>query len=358
MFGRHSIGAVTCAACVCVAAQSAHADTPAPKPSTAQAAEDSTKAAEAPTPEELAAARELWMSGLELEKAKDWSGALDKLTKVGHVRMTPQVRYHIAFCSEHLGKYVDALNGYQLAIQEARALGDKARDVAENTPARLEAVRSRIAKLRLHVEGKLRASTLSLDGKKLSRALVDHDIPVDPGAHKVEVRRAGAVVDAKTVTLAEGATAEVSFTINEPIDLDEADGEAPVEVPLPPAPAPSGTSRLSAYVTGGAGLALVAGGGVVWALREATIANIRLTCTNGDGGCDPNVEPTEELGRAYTNVGRVLFAAGGAAVVTGVTLFFVLAPDETDATTGKPSVAKAAVGIAPTPGGAVLYGAF
>ncbi len=311
-------------------------------------------AVEQPGAEALAAARDLWTGGLELEKSKDWAGALEKFVRVGQVRMTPQVRYHIAFCSEHVGKFVDAMNGYQLALQEARAFGDKARDVAENTPPRIEAVRDRVAKLRVHVEGTLRTSIVLLDGKKLSTALLDQEIPVDPGMHVVEVARAGTVIDRQKITFDEGASQTVEFQVDDPVAVEV----APRTPNAWASPKPEAPSRLPAYLTAGAGAALLVGAGVTYFLREQTIANIRLTCANGDSGCDPDYTPTEELGRMYTTASRVLLGVGGAAVATGVTLWFVLAPDDGEAAAMTPAEPQLSVGLSPTIGGAVLHGSF
>lgn len=311
-------------------------------------------------PEELAAARELWTDGLELEKSKKWLEALENFTKVGQIRMTPQVRYHVAFCNEHVGRFVEALNGYQLAVQEARALGDRARDVAENTPARIAAVRGRVARLRIQIDGQLRTSIVLLDGKKLSRALVGHDIPVDPVPHRVELVRAGQVLDVKTMTFSEGATETAVFSVDDPAELESP--AAPVLPAAPPVqsnlPSPADSGRLPAYLVAGTGALLLGAGGVFYALREQTIANLRLVCTNGDSGCDPNYLPTENLGRDYTTASRVLFGIGGAALATGITLWFVFGPDEPKATNSKPPLAKPVVGLAPGLGGLHAYGQF
>ena len=78
----------------------------------------------AQTSDELSEARAAFQRGIELEQAKNWGGALKQFRQVGQVKMTPQVRYHIALCEENLGKLVAALGGYELALADAESVGD------------------------------------------------------------------------------------------------------------------------------------------------------------------------------------------------------------------------------------------
>jgi hypothetical protein len=307
-----------------------------------------------PTAEELAAARQVFNDGLDLEKKEQWADALAKFALVAKIKMTPQVRYHLARCHERLGRLVDALNGYELAAQEAKAMGDKARDVLENAPPRAAELRSRVAHVRIQVTGTVRSSRILLDGRAVSLALVDTLIPVDPGAHRIEVRRGADVTAERELQLAAAASETVALTIDDPVPSPPPTAST---APPPPPPPPPPPSRVPAYATAGAGAALLVGGGVLWGLREATIAAIRETCTGEDTGCDPAFEPTEELGRTYTTVSYVLFGVGGAAVATGVVLWLVLAPPEDTAASGA-RAPLVRVGLAPSPGGATLLGGF
>src|SRR5690348_10054221 len=79
--------------------------------------------ARAETPVELKRARAQFQRGIELEQASNWSEAIQQFREVGQVRMTPHVRFHIAFCEEGLGRLVTALGGYELALSEADQVG-------------------------------------------------------------------------------------------------------------------------------------------------------------------------------------------------------------------------------------------
>ena len=58
---------------------------------------------------ELKKARAQFQQATELEQAGNWTAALQAFREVGQVRMTPQVRFHIAVCEEKLGRLVAAL---------------------------------------------------------------------------------------------------------------------------------------------------------------------------------------------------------------------------------------------------------
>src|SRR5262245_59971432 len=154
----------------------------------------STARAQQPAAAELAAARQLFNEGKEHEKRKRWADALATFKKVAAVKMTPQVRFHIALCEENLGKLVAAINGFELAAEEAAQAGAMASDVAENAPARADALRKRVPVLRLDVRGELGTSRVLLDGAPVAAALVGTNIPVDPGAHTIDLETDGKTV--------------------------------------------------------------------------------------------------------------------------------------------------------------------
>jgi hypothetical protein len=358
---------LTASASLAVASAPARAEAPSPpakasdaKPSETKAASkpgdanSATTASGQPSPEELAAARELWSRGLELERAKDWAGALSTFEKVGKVRMTPQVRYHIGLASEQLGKLVDALNAYQLAVQEARLAGDKGRDVSENAPARIEVLRGRVAKIRLHIVGRLRTSTLLLDGKKLSPALLEQDIPVDPGKHLVEVRRGDVVFEKSVLELDEGASESMDLRVDDPATSPVS--ALTMEASASASESDEGPMRWPAYLTAGAGVAILAAGGTFWALREGTIATIRESCAGADTGCDPTLRSEEDLGRTYTTAGRVLFGVGGAALAAGIVLWIV--PPGGSGSSSAGARPQSSVGVSFGPGGVLVRGGF
>jgi hypothetical protein len=332
-------------------------------PARAQAATAAAQSEVSPAPskdpskEMLAAARQLFKQGLAHEKNDAWQEALASFEKVARVKMTPQVRYHVALCHENLGRLVDALNGFELAVQEAKAAG--AKSVYDQAPLRAAALRERVAYLRITVTGTIRTSRIFIDDRVIDVALLGAQIPVDPGKHLLVVKRGEEVIEQIELDLSEKQREVIELTIDDPEPPPE-----PKKSPLPlPPPRPridQGNPRAPAYITAGAGIVVLAGAGVFFGLRQATLYN--LDCDTIDphplgptaSGCHPDSQPTADLAQTYTHVTNVLAAVGGAAVATGVVLFFVLAPEDE----ANRETARRVIRLAATPGGVMLSGRF
>jgi hypothetical protein len=312
-----------------------------------------------PTKEELAAARRLFAEAKDLETADDWAGALAKLEKVAGVILTPQVRFHVALCHEHLGRLVEAINGFELAVQEAKALGSKARSVVENAPIRAAKVRERVAHVQLTVVGTVRTSKIFIDGRGVSLALVDTKIPLDPGSHIIEVKQNDDVTDSHELELGEGESEEIVLKIDDP-EPPAPPVPNPTSAPKPPPPPPDPgvpkepPSRVPAYIVGGAGVAILGGAAVTFGLRAAAIGNVRCYDPDNYTGCDPEDAETADLGETYDLTSKILLGAGAGVLAAGVVLWFVLAPDDDP----DPTVAGTKVGLTPVPGGLQLMGTF
>src|ERR1700709_2776077 len=99
----------------------------------------SSQTAHAQDKKELSKARANFQRAIELEQAGNYTTALETFRDVGQVRMTPQVRFHIATCEEKLGRLVTALGGYQLAFADADSVGDDFKGEVERAVTRLQA---------------------------------------------------------------------------------------------------------------------------------------------------------------------------------------------------------------------------
>lgn len=278
-----------------------------------------------PTEAELAAARQIFNDGKDLEKANDWAGALAKFKKVAEVKTTPQVRYHMALCEENLGHAVAALNGYEAAVGLAKQPGTNGADVLENAPPRIEALRKKIAKLHLVVNGKVISSRVLLDKQPIASALFNTDIPIDPGQHKVEVETDGQVVQRRSVSLAEQETGTVEFTID-----DKEPAVEPTTSPTAPPPPPPGPSRTPVWVAGGVGVAGLVATGVFAVLRQVAITRLQDDCPT-QTNCTPADKPIQNDASNYSYAADISIAVAGAGVITAVVLYVVTTPSKKNA---------------------------
>lgn len=298
-----------------------------------------------PTPEELAAARQLFNEGKELEKQKSYKGAIEKFKKVAGVKMTPQVRFHIALCEENLGHLVDAINGFELAAEEAKRAGSTAPEVAENAPKRATALRARVPTLRLAITGQVLTSRIFLDGNPVSAAMIGVALPIDPGVHAVEVQSAaGKATFHKDLELQERAAESLVIEVN---DIEIA--------AVPPLPPPS-RSRAPVVIAGSVGVASLIASGIFFGLRAGTLATAAADCNdpiNYTGCTHTNgVDDVIARGQMYSTASAITLGVGLAGLGAAGVLVLVTSPKKAPAPT------KAGVTLVPTGSGFEVRGVF
>jgi hypothetical protein len=298
--------------------------------------------AAAQSDDELAHARQVFIEGRALEGKALWAEALKKFEVVAATKMTPQIRFHIALCEENLGKLVSARKGFDLAAEEAKELGSSGIEVLTPATQHADALRARLARIRIDVSGKLTTSKVVLDDTPLGPKEIGVVLPADPGPHVIEVRNAaGKSSFHKELTLNESGSENVTVTVD--------DSDAPSPDGTPP---PQGRSRVPAYVVGGIGLGALAASGVLFGLRASNFATLDQDCKNNV--CPASDQSLFSQGKAYTIAADTLLGVGAAAVVTAGVLFFVLGPKKQAAAATQRTVVR----VVPTSNGVQVLGAF
>ncbi|MGK4008967.1 hypothetical protein WMF31_40560 [Sorangium sp. So ce1036] len=293
--------------------------------------------------DELTRARALFQQATELEQAGNWAAALQRFREVGQVRMTPQVRFHIAVCEENLGRLVAALGGYELALAEADAVGADFRAEVEQSIGRL---RARIPKLVI-VRGKGAASAaMALDGVALGGTSIGVEVPLDPGPHALTARAPNHKPFQETVVLKEGGVTRVEVTLEAlPQEVLIQAGALPERPP----------SKVVPYVIGGVGAASLIGSGVLFVLRQGALQDLEDACGPGGTSCPSSMGSRYDDLKFYHYGAQVALGVGVAAVGTA-TAFLLLQKK-------KPKEpAKTSLTLVPVAGGseigASLSGAF
>ena len=268
--------------------------------------------ADGPSPAELKKARAQFQRGIELEQASNWSEALQQFREVGQVRMTPQVRFHIAYCEEGLGRLVTALGGYELAQGEADQVGS---DFKNEVDTAVTSLRARIPKLFIERGSGADAALVQLDGVDLGASSVGVEVPLDPGPHSVGATAPGFLPFSATVELKEREVTRVTLELT-PEPADQA-GRTPAQVVVvTPPPAPN---RTVPYVIGGVGIAAVVTSGVFFALRQATAAELDKDCPNHDQ-CPESNKPTYDRLKTYNAATWITGTIGIAGIGTAAVL--------------------------------------
>ncbi|MFO7181809.1 MAG: PEGA domain-containing protein [Pseudomonadota bacterium] len=258
----------------------------------------------------LARARAHFQRGIELEQAGNWAEALRAFREVGQVRMTPQVRFHIALCEEQLGRLVAALGGYELALADADSVGP---DFRAEVTDRIEKLRARIPHISIHRGSGAEAATIRLDGVTLGNTSIGVQVPLDPGPHVVSAEAPGYERFEATVTLDEGASESISVALR-PLP------EPPPGYVAGPYLEPSGPP-VAAYVIGGVGVASLVTSGVFFLLRENALEELEAACPGGTCPSDNSkLRDTNDRMRFFHYGSQVALGVGIAAVGTAVVL--------------------------------------
>ncbi len=275
---------------------------------------------------EIETARRKFGQALELEVAEDWSGALKLYREVGLVKMTPQVRYHIATCEEQLGHLVAALGGYNLALRQSEGMHP---DFIHEVEGSIEDLKARIPKLVIERGEGAEGAIISLDGVALGEAQIGSEIPVDPGPHQLQAEASGYQSFEETVVAreAESQRREVvlEVVVQTPVATQTDEGaNAPEETE-------AGYGQLP-YILGGSGLGVAVLGGVFLGVSQGKVSKINDTC-NGETNCESaiNGDPDlfDELNRlqkqanTFEALGWVGVTVGVGALAAGTVLYFI-----------------------------------
>ncbi len=313
-----------------------------------------------PSEADRAAAKQAFDDGLELERKTDYAAALSKFKKVGEFKMTPHVRFHIALCEEKLGQLVSAMRGFELAAAEAVKMGKDAQVVADKAPERAEALRKRIAAVRVEVKGKVLYSRVLIDGQPLLEKDFGTLVSVDPGTHLIEVDTDGTISQHKEVVLSEKGYETITFEINDrekPVATATASvpTSAPTVLPPPPPPPPS---LVPVFVIAGVGAVSLIGAGVSYGLRLGALGRFDEACPapqNKDvpRNCPPEAQAPHDEAQTLTIAAGVLTGVGVAALA-GAGAYWLY----TSRSSSGPAKPKAAIGVSVAPSGVRVFGQF
>jgi hypothetical protein len=262
---------------------------------------------------ELKKARAQFQQATELEQAKNWTAALQAFREVGQVRMTPQVRFHIAVCEEGLGRLVAALGGYELALADADKVGP---DFKAEVDANVNKLRARIPKLVIERGPGANAASIELDGVAVGDSSVGVEVPLDPGPHAVTAKAPNHKPFEANVSLTEEETTHLEVKLEElPPEVLRVGGTAP-----PPEKPPS---RVVPFVIGGVGVASLIGSGVLFGLRQSALSELEAACGSGGKQCPPSKQSRYDDLKFYHYGAQITLGVGVAAVGTaGALLFF------------------------------------
>jgi hypothetical protein len=289
---------------------------------------------------ETAAARSLAVEGLKLAQAGDCAAALPKLERAEKLYHATVVASRLGECYVSVGRLVEGTEILRKLLREPQSADaapaiNKALERAQRT---LDAAKPRIAGLTIKVAA-VQDISVKIDGSAVPSALVDTEIPTDPGEHGIDVSAPGFLKSSTHIKLGEGEKKSVTLTLtrdpNEPVkptQTSEAPAQkvapnaqpqtasqpaAPAERSAPPAAAPN---RTPAYVSLGIGAAGVVAGGVLGILTLQQHKTLQGQCPNDV--CPPDRQADLQSAKRLGNYSTIAFGVGGAGLVLGTVLLF------------------------------------
>jgi hypothetical protein len=294
-------------------------------------------------------AQSLFDEGKALLDAENFSAACPKLAESKELAPGIGVTLYLANCEDNVGKRASALLHYREAETMAHARGDARESVAHDYVTKLE---TETARIHIHLPPGSQKLTVTDNGRPVS-INSNRGFPADPGSHKIRASSSG--------------KAEWSEVVHVPESIDGVDGMT-IEISVPPLDdgglvsdrstetqpdQNARTSNISTQKVIGIGVGAVGivglGVGAFLGLHAKSLQNE----SDGPGGgcnagdtCDPHGQDLRMSALSSATVSTVLFAVGGAAVVTGIVLYVTAPSSHHD------------VAIAVGPGNASFIGKF
>lgn len=311
------------------------------------------RAADDASATETAAARSLAVDGLKLAQANNCAEAVPKLERAEKLYHSTVVAIRLGECYVSVGRLVEGTELLRKSLREpqtteptpalAKAL-ERAKTLIDSTKPRIAGLTVKVAAVQDMV--------VKVDGVAVPTALVDTEIPTDPGEHNVEVTAPGFLRSATRLSVGEGEKKNVTLTLSRdpnaavaPVAPAPESGAkaapAPATAPAQtevatssPPPPPAAPNHTAAYVAWGVGAAGLATGGVLGFLTLQKHNDLKDQCPGGV--CPPEQQSDLDSAKKLGNISTVAFAVGGAGVVLGTVLFFTTGSSSSDRASGAP----------------------
>ena len=297
---------------------------------------------------ETAAARALAVDGLKLAQAGNCAEAVPKLERAEKLYHAPVVASRLGECYVSLGRLVEGTEMLRKVLREpqpaepAPAL-TKALERAQKV---LDAAKPRIAGLTVKVAA-VSDLMVKVDGNPMASALLDTEIPSDPGEHTVEASAPGFLKSATRISVADGERKTVTLTLTRDPNAptvpppspagNSASAQRPSSTVAPPPEAkassaaqdsPRPPNRTAAYLAFGLGAAGVGAGSVLGIMTLKQHETLQTSCP--DDTCPRDQQEDLDDAKRLGNFSTIAFGVGAAGLVLGTVLYFTASPSSVD----------------------------
>lgn len=300
-----------------------------------------------PAKGDRAAADALFQEARKLIKSGDYTAACSKFEASFALYPSAGTLINIGDCHKREGKLATAWGDYRRAVALIHeAPGSKRQDQEDIAAQEIRALEPRLPRLSIVVSHPPAGLKVLRDGKELPAATLGEALLVDPGEHEVRVSAPSYRPETRSVKLEEGKTTTVEISL---VALDAISPEK--DKPQ------GGGVPAWAWVTGGAGLALIGAGIYFLADDLAAIGALGSNChTNAAGTyCASGYDYARDNARKNLDFGLFLGLGGAGVIALGAAAFGVVRAPSSKRS--EPPLA-AAPWVAPGRAGAMFSGSF
>lgn len=302
-------------------------------------------------------AEDLFHRGKEKMYAKAFAEACPLLAESYRLAPAGGTLQNLAICYEETGKWASAYVSFQSL--KAMSSGDRPRpERVALAQEHLATLGPRVSRTRVRLPATVQSVEVTIDGVRLSDAVLAAGIPVDPGKHELVAQASGRTTY-KTTFEVPVAGKELDLVIPE---LAQSKSSATADA------LQRAANRVPAFVVGGVGVGLLAASGVFGFLTLQANAKGKDLCTVSRNGSAPrsdfsasgrclegsgalaSANEEKDKARTYGTVSGVLAPIGLVGVALGI--YWLTRSPQVEAPN------KTSIRVSPTLGGGLIEGTF
>ncbi len=166
---------------------------------------------ESTTASKVTLARRLYDEGVEAATKTRWSIAHERFK--ASYELSPRILtlFNLAGAQRETNRFVESSESYRRFMRETS--DGRYPELRSEATIALEQIEKQIAQLTIIISNVQAGDAISIDDIEFPRTALGEPFPMNPGAHVVAVRRSGAPLASKSVTLAPGVAETVKLEL-------------------------------------------------------------------------------------------------------------------------------------------------
>lgn len=157
-------------------------------------------------------ARRLFNEGVEATRGSRWRTAHDKFKKSYELAPRVLTLFNLASAQFRTERYVEAAESYTKFL--AQTSDGRYQEFRDEARTQLSEIENKIGVLVITAENLESGDSLELDGVSYPHSALGEELSVNPGSHEILVRRDGATIATRSVSVAGGSAERVTIEID------------------------------------------------------------------------------------------------------------------------------------------------